>query len=736
MRKLILGVAIVAGFLTLMLIAASSNGNVVNLLLDGNTAISGGTGSTPAQRANATGAASEDTGVTGSTQSFVSGLEPTNDGSLNLLYLLQNSGELDPDNYAYQLLQAYSDLSAGKFNNFAYHATPDVIAGSHQNETKLGTFLVPEYKLGQENKKPSPLGQSVNGRKVTVSNATKSDIQALGLMKSVNNGQSVWYDSNDDGYPDGPLQVIAGNQGKELANKERGSGSYDLYSFPDSMNFLDKAFNDASKTIIGVGLTPQPAVVSMLSGLDHNRGSGGVVQILFGFPYWEKNVKTSSVFNKTSFDGLSKKQVEAAIKYLQDLNNWFIKSNIPYDELDDDQKVQGIGLLLNLANGGFLDTPLQKNSKKQISDLKDSVIQKIFPGQNNKTIVDYVNSNFVKNPWDQVGMTKGEFKETYGLNADTYEHTFSDRYGYARNTSFYVDKSLTSDIYKGGSNVPVLRAVEGISMGYMLNTSVTGNNVLMNIAKDAGIKSLDAPSVTDPTNPNMIYQNAPKDTYNPVAADGDFDKLLEYFGMTGTLTKAQYGQLSSLYRILGSEYSQAERGSMGPNGVVYTDCSYLAFVGLRMLDSLPKGNATTSTNAIVDGSLLYDKNVTYQGSTYNARVYQLDLKGKPLKDNRKKLDEKLVYKDVNSWSKYLIPGDMLVYRGHIVIFMGQNKTGKTITVPKSIGKLGGESVTYNSTYDPGEYVMIAASGSDKLASIRQMWGGKPYMAIRPAYNIQ
>lgn len=713
------------GLLTIVLIISSSHTNMVNLLVDGTTSTGGGTGGSIGK--TKTGDATQAT----EGQSFISGLSPTIGGGINLLYLLQNASDVDSTSYAYQLLQAYSNLSSGKFNDYEFHISPDALVGSHKNETSLGSFVVKSYSMGQKDKSPNPLGKQVNGKVLTLENATKKDLQSLGMLCS--GGSGVCYDANGDGIPDGPFQILNGNQSGDLADKTRGDKTFDAYSFVDAMNFADRAYSKIATKFAQTGETPDPRVLTMLTGLAHNRGDAGVIESLFGFPYYKSD--PGKYLKELDISSLSAEQLQAAAKYPKDLLSWFDQSNIPFEAVEDNNSGQGIALLLNLAHGGFLDIPLQRNSESAITKLDDSVIKKIFPDQNKKTIVSYINGKYVKNPWDVLGLSKAEYGKIYGLTGSNYEEYYSTAYDYGRNTSFFIDTNLTSDIYENKDGAVVIRAVEGISLGYMLNTGVTGTYTLLNLAIDAGIKSLTDGTVIDPSNPANLYKSSGNNTYNPASAEPNFDAFLAQIGMANQLTPTQYNQLSVTYKWTGTTYSQPKRGLLDERGLPYLDCSALVHLGLFLMEELSPTRSYAATSTIMDGVWMKDNWVNYRGQKYNARVYQLDKTGKPLMDGRTKPDTSLTYSDANDWGSHLQPGDILVYNGHTVVFVGQNTTGRTLNVDAAIGKISGDNKAYNSTYKPGDYMMFAASSTANASSIRHLWGENPYVAFRPAYNI-
>lgn len=720
------------GALIIVLISTSSRSNVINLLVDGTTSTGGGSSaSTTSKSATYTAGDSE---VQEDSQSFISGLTPTSGGGINLLYLLQNASALNTDSYAYQLLQAYSNLSNGKYNDYEFHISPEAIIGSHMNETKLTSFLVKSYSLGQKDKSPSPLGKEVNGKIISLENATKKDIIALGLLCSGGNYAVCADAGSHDGIPDGPFQIVNGNQSSDIADKTRSDKTFDPYSFVDAMNFTDRTYSNIAAKFAKTGGTLDGRALTMLSAVAHNRGDSGVVQLLYGLPYSKSGI--NSYIKKSTINSLSGEELKLAVKYPTDLLAWFDQSNIPLEAIDGNEAGSGAGLLLNLAHGGFLDIPLQSTSVKDITNLGDTVIKKIFPGQTKKTIISYINSTYVKNPWDVLEISKSEYNRIYSGSSSNYEQYFSTSGGYNRNTSFYIDKSLTSSNYKNQDGAVVVRAIEGIAMGYMFNTGVTGTYTLLQLAIDAGINSLTDGSVIDPSNPANLYQSSSEGTYNPVSAEPNFDAFLAQIAMSNQLTAAQYNQLSIMYKWSGATYSQSNRGVLDSRGIPYLDCSAFVHLGLFMMDELPKNKSFAATSTIMAGAWMKDNWVTYGDQKYNTRVYQLDKTGKPLMDNRTKPDKSLTYSNATDWGKYLQPGDILVYNGHVVTFVGQNITGRTINIDPALGKISGSSKAYNSSYKPGDYMMFAASSTANASSIRHLWGENPYVALRPAYNIK
>lgn len=682
-------------------------------------------------------------------EAIQSGLSGGGEGSLNLLWLLQNAKDPNKESYAYQLLQVYSKLHEGEYNNLPYHTSPEAIAGSHKNETGLSSFVVPSVS-GYGKANSGILGKTINGKKITLENAVKSDI----IGNAPRTG-SVWVDKSaggGDGYPDGPFQIINGKQSDSLANKTRVDKKYDLYNFVDTANHVDSTYNAIAVKFAESGSTPDPRALGMLSALTHNRGSAGVGWSLFGLPYdlSSAGVKNASRHLKHStVASMTPSELEVAARFPKDLTKWFDAANIPLEEIaGNNSKGQATGTLLTLANGGFLDIPLQRVSASNIKSLSNTVIGKIFPGQTKNSIVDHVNKNFVKKPWDVLGISKSKYDSTYGsgLHAN-YEAPYSTKEGYYRNTVFYIDKTLTSTNYKAGDNTIVVRAIEGISMGYLLDAGVTGTYTVLKIAIEAGIKSLTNGAVIDPSNPTTFYktiQDGNSDTFNPAgAADGNYGKFLDALGLTGTLSTPQQAQIEAMYAVAGGKYSQPLRGQTDSRGFLYLDCSAMVTIGLYMD---PDRRAFVTTLNIKNGDWLVSKGKTkaVNGVTYDAKVVQLDKNGKPMASSSK-LNMNESRKDYE-WNEHLQAGDIINGRtgsGHTLVYLGKNKTSETMVVTQDVSKV---SAKY-SKYKPGEHFVMQASygtitygenkmGLSPLNSTYRDSSGKAYQAMRPVYNLK
>lgn len=670
-------------------------------------------------------------------------------GGLNLLWILQNAKDPDKESYAYQLLEVYSNLQHGKYNNYEYHIAPEAIAGSHKNETGLTSFVTPKVS-GYGKVTSGILGQTINGKVITLENAMKEDI-----IGHAEKSGSVWADKDSnggDGCPDGPFQVIQCNQSDTNANKQRGDGKYDLYNFVDAANVKDMKYNTIATSYAETGSTPDARALMMLSALDHNRGSSGVGWNLFGFPYdvsTSKSGGASKYLKHSTIASMTPDQLEVAAMFPKDLLRWFDAANIPLELMmtGDNATGQGTGLLLVLANGGFIDIPLQKTAANNVKGLDNGIIEKIFPGQTNKTIVDYVNNNFIKQPWDVLEMSKSEYDKIYGSGPYTnYEEGYSTPEGLYRNTAFYIDKSVKSDNYKAGENI-VVRAVEGIALGYLLDVGVIGVHTIIQIALEAGIKSLTDGTVVDPSNPQTLYEKiAPESSgkFNPAQAEsGNFGKFLDALALTGTLTELQQAQVKAMYEISGGYYYQNPlRGTMSPTGVIYTDCSYYASVGLHL------GKVVTDpypiTSDIGNGVWITSKQKTnpVNGTEYPATVVQLDKSGNLMKGNTK--SDKTQHMHDKSWPDKLIAGDMLVTKekGHIMTYVGQNNTGKDMVLPPDISRVNAE----RSTVKAGEHFFMHAMGRN--GNTTNLMGLTPHIspyrdqtkaqhiAFRPTYNIR
>lgn len=749
------------GFITILVTLVSmANLNVINLLVT-NSDYGGGSSEMFNSNPEEEKLFYKDDGTTSdeTLESLQSGLSGGGEGALNLLWLLQNAKEPNKESYAYQLLQVYAKLHEGEYNDLPYHTSPEAIAGSHKNETGLSSFVVPSV-TGYGKANSGILGKTINGKKITLENAVKADI----IGNAPRTG-SVWVDksnSGGDGHPDGPFQIINGKQPDSLANKNRTDKKYDLYNFVDTANHVDSTYNAIATRFAESGSTPDPRALGMLSALTHNRGAAGVGWSLFGLPYdlSSAGVKSASRHLKHStVASMTPEELQVAAQFPKDLTKWFDAANIPLEEIaGNNSKGQATGTLLTLANGGFLDIPLQRVSASNMKSLSNTVIGKIFPGQTKNTIVDHVNKNFVKKPWDVLGISKSKYDSTYGsgLHAN-YEAAYSTKEGYFRNTVFYIDKNVTSGNYKAGPNTIVVRAIEGISMGYLLDAGVTGTYTVLKIAMEAGIKSLTDGTMIDPSNPSTFYktaQDGKSDVFNPAgAASGNFGKFLDGLGLTGTLSVTQQAQIEAMYNVSGGPYSQAKRGQQTSKGFFYLDCSSFASIGLHMGMGKQIWNPNPQTSVIKGGAWLRSTNKTepINGVTYDAKVVQLDKSGKPMAPSSK-LDLSQGRTD-KAWLDYLQAGDIVngvrpAGDGHIFTYLGKNKTKEMMVLTQDISKVNANA----SKFKPGDHFTIQAyytanktyaggtggEYSGKMG-VTKLWADSKapnYQAMRPVYNLK
>lgn len=761
MKKLLLA-PLLAGTLLAGTVISMSNLNVINLLINGSDYASGGSGEAfdvvgeenqgdaPLPQGQISDEALE---------SLQSGLLGNGgEGRLNLLWLLQNAKDPDKESYAYQLLSAYAKLENGEYNNLPYHISPEAIAGSHYNETKLASFAVPSTS-GYGKATSGILGKTINGKKITLENAKKEDI----LGNAPQTG-SVWVDKasgGGDGYPDGPFQIIQGKQSDTNADKNRTDGKYDLYNFIDASNVVDSKYSPIAQKYAEAGSTPDARAIQMLSAITHNRGDSGVGWMLFGLPY-DLHGGVGKYLKHSTIASFTPKELEIAANFPKNLLKWFDASNIPLEQVAGNGNGQGIGTLLVLANGGFLDIPLQKTSEKNIKALSNDVITKIFPGQTNSTIVNHINSKYVKNPWDVLGVSKAEYSKVYGGSYSNYEVPYSTSEGYYRNTLFYIDKNITSDNYKAGNHV-VVQAMEGIALGYMMDTGLTGTYTILQIAIEAGIKSLTDGTIVDPSNPASFYKSngggnegGGNDTYNPAgAATGNFGKFLDGLGLTGKLSVTQQAQIKAMYEVSGGPYCQTgvesycqykyARGTIMKDGRVVMDCSAFATIGLFMD---PSNRKFESTATIKEGTWLRStkKTATVDGKSYPVKVVQIDSNGKAMPESSK-FNFTHTKKDYE-WTSVLQTGDIVNGRsgsnGHVWTYLGKNNSNQTMVLTQDISRVSANF----SKYQPGEHFTMQASGYAMNVGGNKMGlgpmsakkgrdsSGKAYHAMRPIYNIK
>ena len=763
MKKIIIFISTIS-FLLLLTLVSMSNMNVLNLLIFGSDYAGG---SNSKMEAFDTDDSQEDSsGQDGESKNTVSdsALETLQSGllagagggtgSLNLLWLLQNAKDPNKESYAYQLLEAYSNLRQGVYNNYTTHITVEGLAGSHYTEASLGSFVVPDVS-GYGKPQNGILGKTINGKKITLTNATKSDI----IGNVARTSSAVWKDSNKDGCPDGPFQTIqcgAGNS--DHADKTRTNKTYDLYSFVDAMNIKDSKYNTVASAYEKAGLSPGEKGLTVLNALVHNRGNPGAWWLMFGLPYDASvNKDLQKILHNTTTTSLTKEDLEISYAFHKQIFEWFDKSNIPLEDMSSKKAVKGISLLLVLANGGFLDTELLQSHVSALSVVPQSTLDKLFPGQTNKTIVSYINKNYVKKPWDVLGMTKEKYQSIYGGG---YTNSYEERYvlrmntGLWYNTVFYIDKSVKSSNYKAGENV-VVRALDGIALAYIFDTGIKGAFVTLSIAIEAGIKSLTDGTVVDPSNPQIFYGTLGTDTYNPAeAATGNFGKFLEGLGLAGKLTEPQQAQIKAMYDVSGGLYSQPKRWSQTEDGNYYLDCSSFASIGLHMgMTAQAKSPNPTTYNIKFNG--MWQKSTLrtaeVNGKTYPAKTVQLDKSGKPMAESTVSNNSgSYARKDVD-WLPYLQTGDIVNGNngssGHVFTYLGKNNTDKDMVLEQHISKVHAQA----SKYKPGEHFTIQASwsansydgGNGKNYSgkmgLMRLWydtSGLGYQAFRPVYNLR
>ena len=686
-------------------------------------------------------------------------------GGINLLWLLQNGKDADKSSYAYQLLEVYAKNEQGVYNNNKYHVSPEAILGSHYNETRLGSFPV-----------PNPTGFA--GGKI----ASGVHLEDTTKAHAAGGGGSVYKDVNSDG-PDGPFQIEIFSSGKsEHASKKRGDGKYDAYAFVDSLNFVDSKYNViAEKMVAATGTKPDMRVVAALFALDHNRGESGAGWMTFGLPYSNTGgIKGSNYLKNSTVASMTGEQLKAHYYYPTKMLNWFDKYNIPVEKVIG--KTRGLAPLLVVANGGFLDMPLKQQTLNAINGLPEDVIHKVYPGKSTSEVIAILNAS-VKKPWDYMGMSKSAFDKIYGTGAisDNYEALYQLKSG-GYNNLFWTDKSIQSDNYKAGTNT-LIGSLEGIAAAYMLDTAAMGTYVMLKVAQTAGIESLLDGTVIDPTNPSNLYQGtqgtggstelitkkvvkwvrvntataqpmtvtaevAKPVSYNPAAAgvDGNFAQFLGELNLYGKLTKSQLGAIETVYDIAGGPYGQTNprRGSTTKDGRRVTDCSLWASYSFFMDNSKDVGWTTAGIKNSAIPLVSTKQTKPYRGTVWNAKAVQITKTGKSMAPS-KKFDYGQAMEDWQ-WVDVMKTGDMANGNsgsGHIWIYLTKNTTNKNFVIPLEVSK----SAPDHSTYKPGQHISYESSGfllkrGNKMGLQPK---GKPYsfdsttkayVAFRPTYHPQ
>lgn len=689
-------------------------------------------------------------------------------GSIDLFWLLQNAKDPDKSSYAYQILDVLANMTKSKYYDADVHGHPASILASHYNETKMKSFVEPNAGPQAQGGSGSVLSSSV-----TLENSYKGNVPNSG-------SGNVYKDNGGDGLPDGPHQLEQGRKDNKYASKLRGDGVFDVFSFADSLTYTEQIEADIIRTFKSKGFNLSRQESGMLFALNHNRGPAGIIWILHGLPYAiDGGVNAKKYLKAQAYESLTKEQMESMMAFPKKLISWANTSNIPLEIMAKDSKAAFI--FLTLKNGGFLNAALQPQTVRHIMNLGDSDIALYFPGQNKSTIVDYINKTYVKKPWEAVGMDRATFDKYYGSSRiqTKYEEVYRSAQ-HSVNTTFYFDKDNKSDLYQAGTQ-SVLTAMEGVAGGYLIDVGILGDYYMLRVAETAGIKALQDGTVVDPTNPAAFYKSngvatasaptisyvwvpyntsqtgQPQQTtqaqvtqasiaYDPsdLSLDANFAQFLKELNLYGKLTKAQLGQISTLYKYSGGGYSQGSRGQLMKDKVHYwTDCSLLTWWGLYM-DRNMKGTTTANfkSNEFIVGR---GPTHPYKGTQYQAKLVQLDAKGNS-RGVGTTFSSAGTYsmRDVE-WVDYLRTGDIANGRsgsGHVWTYLGKNTTDKKMVVPVEISRV---SAAF-SEYDPGEHFTMESSwrakthGDDKMGlhpkgtHVAYDTSGRPYQAFRPVYN--
>lgn len=467
-----------------------------------------------------------------------------------------------------ELISMYYAAAAGELDDAAYRLEASVYAAMHENESGRTTFIDDIYMAESG---------GYSAQDITLAYYTTEIHKALGRWKLGKSYGGVYYDSNNDGYPDGPFQIILGDptshgdkKAKINAKGQTSNRGFDIIYFPDNLAQINYTF---SYNVNSLNATfKDTREKGILASIIHNRGSAHFQA--WGTPYHVGTKTLSGGAVNYSFSdyvrvGSTSAETWKEIQRLAtDLFAAYDSSNIVLKGFDN-PNMRILGCVLLLKQGWYIEDIRNIPGLSGGSDSAawETYFAQVFPevNLNGSSAVNYIKTNFVKKPWDiatSLGfpMTKADYGKIYGMKVESY-------YNYYYYGSLFKVENYTSDFYanklSNGNSSPVIHVWDNVTIGHVTGSAFIGESLLLEMFIKAGVqKEIDGVTI-DPTNPTNVYKlraQANPNSWNPSVVDeslqGLFNQVLTNLGLSpgGTLPYGRYLTLYYQYEQAGTKY--------------------------------------------------------------------------------------------------------------------------------------------------------------------------------------
>lgn len=640
-----------------------------------------------------------------------------------------------------ELLELYVMASKGELDTASFHLEPGAYAAKHRNETSTATFL-DTYYLYDANHTLSKWGKNNKISNLEYGNT------------------SINKDNGNDNEPDGPFQ-FENTRDKPSSQKSTlnptGTTSdrkVDTYFFPDQLSMVNHSSSDIANTY---SISKEDAhLVNMYSSAKHNRGS--FHKQAWGIPYDATGTRVN--FAKYVSTGISsaesKEQINASFNSLYNT----YKRLQPTITKTDNTSMRSIAVYLALNDGWYIDQTLDSTLETVINSNLYLFTSMVPAGYSGSTM-QYIRDNYVKAPWDIVGITEAQYGKIYGTeNGNSYYNCYSHR-------SLFKVENYTSSYYinkmPDGSNPPVVHVWDNVVLGHVVGSSIFGDYILLELLVKAGLSDIDGVPI-DASDPSILYsalQEADSNTYMPIPVtntSSDFETLIDMLDISTTSERLlslyyTYEQMGTKYyygggglEVATENYSSHKNwassnstSKTSHNGQNYLDSvfynttegksyysgvsnSNLANYGVRLFDCAKLAMAGPSLGRTKGSALYYSQNsngIISVGASAGFHDYY-ELNGVEYDTGFRKVSDgaySMSYYKSNASDVVpggLQPGDILATSGHA--FTVLCVASKNVTIPSNIAQSGTDvnisagSLVSLEAWESGEYNRVRDKG--------------------------
>lgn len=377
-------------------------------------------------------------------------------------------------------------------------------------------------------------------------------------------------DHNREGFSDfgGPLQYASAGKITVIYTKSKyntgtstGGGQGDCYNFGDTICGLnDYMINGCAA--VGIDYRNVDNDVALLSTvISHNRGPGGL-SMIYGASY--KRINNDGPWQRQylNSDALSE---EDNIQLMQNIYDSIVntENGNDYDTIETigEAPMYALVLIPMVSSGWYLSDDAKKQIMKYESKYNGVAVRIWNTFMPNEQVSDAASlenalAKHTSKLSTVLGISDADCDRIYGTYNGTYP-TFNAK----ANSSdvFYVNKDKTTNMYKNGSNMPVVQAMESLCAQHIYQTFKFSSIIYAKMLKYAGVD-------VDPTNPDTYMNKFSGDGWSSVSTE--YQDVLKANGLdTSKLTDERAKIVNVAASYLGTKYLQCRNGG-GQDGAL------------------------------------------------------------------------------------------------------------------------------------------------------------------------